>query len=677
VSVINPDPGERRRMVGELKAVRRRAIWRVEDPKLAKLDIATLANLAVQYAGGGSSLTSALEQLLRGAIARLPEGLKRYAALGIYGLDRDPGDGKPTDWRKRVFREFYSHLALNTYEDEIEPGIIEAIAAEVQALMRPVASDGFQGVISRTSATAASVTPEPASRPYIRRPSLDSTVSSAVEEANEGGGHVFIAGDAGVGKTTYVRDALTQSDMQKVIWLDASTEDRLYASITSFLTERGLHTARSSKAVLRANFAQQLREQRGERTTVVVDDFDDPDFIYDLLPGDIPCGIIVTSRLRPSDPSWPCIVVSDMSEDEAVELVRTVLPDVDEPQARALALTFGCRPSLIEDACSYVAKEPSINAVDLTQLFATNATEAIEAISRRSVDHLADVYREIIRNLARKHPASLRLLELIAFCSAHFAPKEYLGSFLLGKPYLTAADAPLAHMRLQAALRPLTENCLVRDAPGVIVMPFLVQAVFQDLMRDRLESVGEEASRLQASRSQLYGAGWTLGSIATRFTCQSILRARVSNRRTNRIDSFLSDPSGAARWMILVGEACGRHLQLEAMLLAIMAAADSKRSADVNLSLKAFSPRSYEDARVAVRHAPQLLREDVELSINLSRAIVEANWGVDAYIDETMQAKIEELKISLRLGDFRKFFDPYIRTPDGDVDLSILIDFTS
>lgn len=262
------------------------------------------------------------------------------------------------------------------------------------------------------------------------------------------------------------------------------------------------------------------------------------------------------------------------------------------------------------------------------------------------------------------------------FSSAYFAPKEYLGSFLLRKPYLTAADVAFAHMRLGAALRPLAERCLVRDAPGMVITPFLAQAVLGDLLCDRLESVAEEASHLQASRGQLYGAGWTVGSVASRITCQSILRARIEDLRSNRIESFLATSSGSARWITLVAEAWGRNLQNEVLLLNFLATIGSNQSTKENLSFKALVPESYEAARAAVRRAPQLLREDIELSINVSRVFVESHRKSGFNVDEASPDELRA-RLSKSMESVGRMFERYKDSPDGQIEVSILLDWVS
>ncbi len=625
--------------------------------------------------GKHKSPASALELLLRDAVEALPKGLVQDTALGIYRLNGDPGDGNPIEWRRQVKKNLYPYTALNTYNDEREPQVILAIAAEIQVLLcTGTQPDGVPIAVARITPALAPTVQEFAVSSYVSRPELDGALAHAANEASQGCHRIFIAGDAGVGKTAFLSNALGRSAASRVIWLDASTYDRLYDSIVHVLTSAGLRTTGSDRAVLRADFAQHLREQNDWRTVVAVDDYDDPDLIYDLVPADVPCIVIATSRLQPSDPSWPCVVVTDMTEDEAIKIVRSLLPDADEPQARGLALALGCRPRLIEDACSYMAREPSISVTDLTQLFATNTVEALDAISSRTVDHLTGVYRNFIDYLTSEHPTSLRLLELLVFASAQYAPKEYLGSFLLGKPYLTAVDASFAYMRLGAALRPLVENCLVKEASGMVVMPFLVQAVLQNLLHGRLDSVAEEASHLRASRGQLYGAGWTLGSVASRFTCESILKARVEDQRTNRIGSFLASPSGSTQWISLVGEAWGRTLSMETLLLIFLANVAPHSFANGNLSFKALLPESYGEARAAVRNAPHLFREDVELSINISRALVKSHLMEGFNITE---ASREELRAKLDMEGVAQLFERYSDSPDGPIDLSILIDWVS
>ncbi|MBX7268814.1 hypothetical protein KIF24_24195 [Micromonospora sp. Llam7] len=665
------DRKELEELVKALKLVRRRSIWGVVVSPEVEPELSPLFGMAMGYAGKEKSLAGALELLLREAAAALPSGKMKDTALGIYALDRDPGDGNSVAWRRDVKSALYPYSSLNTYEDETEPKVIRLIAAEVQALVRYKVKGDGSGDVLLTGRPLPNFAP--AATSYIQRPNIYNAFAAAANTADQGDRRIFVAGDFGTGKTRLVQEVIQNSERNpRVIWINAATKDALHSSIVQILESSGIRTIGSDHAVLKHEFARLLHERTDGNTIVVVDNLDDPDLLDGLVPVGAPCAVIAISRLLPSDTSQPHVLVDDMKPSEATAMVKSLLPEAGDVEASGLAIALGYRPHLIANACQFLTKTPELTVADLSTVLAADTAAGIDAIAPRTVDALTVSYRELIEQLEARHPSSLKLLELLIFASSAFVPKEYLGSFLLEKPFLKSADSIMAGIRLDAALRPLAENCLVVVAPGMVIMPLAVQAVMQSILGHRLEPVVEAARCLKASRDELYGEGWTLFTVTGRIMCDRVLQARVGDRSTNRVSEFLEGEFGGARWVRLTNQAWDRTIRLEMLHLALVKPEDSTLVAKNFLVLRALLSEGREEARSAIRRSPRLIREDFELAMKFGEMLgKQANPAV-------LQATPEELRTHFMADapqGLRRLIERYVDSPHGQVDLSVLLPY--
>lgn len=643
-------------LVDELSQVRRRGIMRVESSSHEKLQLPILREFVKIAAGKPRSFPLGLADLIKAAVDNLPEGLLKSVGATIFGFNSDLTDVKPDKWRKDAMK-LYTGLGGDEFRKGGEREALTLIAAEVESI-----------IASRLVETQMHVS-QTLFRPafngsYIDRPAENLRLAAGIVEASLRKSRFFVVGDAGTGKSRFVLERVGLSDDEKdTIWVDAASEERLSAWLARFLGSVGIRSANSNSAVLKHRFFRYLQDHVSRDIFVIVDGISDPDNIDDLIPSDTPAFVIVTSRNRPSEGNLPCIHLDEMTSSEAVAMTVNLLPRSDEDEVRRLAAVVGYRPGLIEAACRFIATNPGISIDDFSKVLASDTVAGTDLISARSVDTLSITYRRLVDKLRNEYPTSFDLLGILAF-GPPFVTKEYLGSYLLKKPYLKADDNLRAVVTLSAALRPLVKHCVVRETVGMVFVPPLIQAVLREIIPDQLDSVVGAASCVKARREELYNEGWSITAVAGRVLCDGVLAARLSDRNNNGDRLRLKGDLGGARWERLIERAWFRIIALECQVAAYTLKVGS---ADGIL------PQNRDAVLSAARGLPQLMREDAELTVALgvSAARDLVARGIDVSVPfETLLATIppEEAKVT-------RLFEQKLQSPDGEIDLGTLVPY--
>lgn len=368
--------------------------------------------------------------------------------------------------------------------------------------------------------------PVPEARtPFIPRPYLAEQLDEAWSTAQR----VYIIGEAGTGKSRFVREH-TAAD--NPVWIDAREDVTMLPGLTDTLTRYGVEVAHYDTPRIKHAFGELLTRDDGP-DLVVMDGVPEPAQLDLFIPDAIRSRLLVTSSQRPGNKAT-VIAVTDMQLEEATAMAAALLPGFSDDDYRSLAATFGCRPILIEHSCRYLLQEtgtPDIPAYcDAVREDIAAAIGAAARKAGRTEPILTVIYQKYVQRLEEESPRSIELLELLCFVSHLNVPPAYAMAYLLGVPMITPELLERAQLRYEDAVQPLVDYSLVSVMPGYgTSMQPLTQRILRGIFQDRFPTVIQRAQPLlqHHDRAGLFEAGWSIFTVAGYLTCNHILTVQA------------------------------------------------------------------------------------------------------------------------------------------------------
>jgi tetratricopeptide (TPR) repeat protein len=279
-----------------------------------------------------------------------------------------------------------------------------------------------------------------------------------------------ITGLGGQGKTAlvveYARRYAAAYDL--VWWIRAEDPATLRGDYVELAAELGLPAEKDDQAI--AALRRELRRRRD--ALLIVDNAEDPDELFPLLPERLSGHVLVTSRLR----DWPHAETRQLdvlSPQAAADYLRRRGRVADRGAAGEIADALGCLPLALVQAASVIADMGAADYLDLLRkqsprLFAEGRTPDRDMT-------IATTWRVSVDRLAKRSAAALALFRLAAFLAADAIPLARLTPTDLMSPELAEALAdPIQRARATAALG---EYSLAQTTGGLLSIHRLVQAV--------------------------------------------------------------------------------------------------------------------------------------------------------------------------------------------------------
>ncbi len=175
-----------------------------------------------------------------------------------------------------------------------------------------------------------------------------------------------VQGMGGVGKTELALriarlvtpafpDAQLQIALRGMGTAPLSPEQALLAVIRAFVPDI---KPTGDLAELQARYQSLLH---GKRALILADDAADGAQVRPLIPPP-GCALLITSRARLILPGMTTVNLEHLSEPEALTLLRTIAPRVDQTEARALALICGYLPLALRVSGSILRTNPALGA---------------------------------------------------------------------------------------------------------------------------------------------------------------------------------------------------------------------------------------------------------------------------------------------------------------------------
>lgn len=528
--------------------------------------------------------TRALLAVMRHAVAALPEETAAHCAEGRTWrhLGRLLYFGSVVDSSLRTYDEYVA--AAKEYSGTPwSEGNFKRLTNPVRTKLATILlemerqAQAARDHIQAIDAIVGVPVPLDAGTPFIARPYL----AEQLDDAWSATQRVYVVGEAGTGKTRFVREH-TAAD--NTVWIDAREDVTMLPGLIDILTLYGVEVARYDTPRIKHSFGELLTRPDGPRL-VVMDGIPEPAQLDLFIPETTRSRLIITSSQRPGSEAT-VIAVADMALEEAAAMAAALLPGYSEDDYRSLAATFGCRPLLIEHSCRYLLQETGTTDIPAyCDAVRTDIATAIGAAARkagRTEPILTVIYRKYVERLEEESPRSIELLELLCFVSHLNVPPEYAMAYLLGVPIITPELLERGQMLYEDAVQPLVDYSLVSVAPGYgISMQPLTQRILRGIFQDRFPKVIQRAQPLlrHSDRGGFFDAGWHIFTVAGHLTCNQVLTVQAKEQIWPFLSAELKERfapadaspsldgvSRSAQWPLIVTEVWKRMCGLATFL---------------------------------------------------------------------------------------------------------------
>jgi hypothetical protein len=286
-------------------------------------------------------------------------------------------------------------------------------------------------------------------------------------------------GLGGVGKTQLAAEYAHAhaNDYDVVWWVTAEEAASIPDQFSALAGRLGLDPA-ADPEVLRGQVHEELREVAG--WLLVFDNADDVGDVGAWLPrapqpAGIPGHVLVTTRRGGFDGFGPVMDLDVIELPDAVRLLRTRLPDLDQVTGEAIAEELGRLPLALEQAAAYM-KRTQEPAEEYLELLGSRAADlfARGRVSSRT-DTIATLWNISLDRAAADDPAAVQLLEICAYLAPAPVPLDLFTahSDRLPAPLSSAAGDKLA---FNDTIAVLVDYSLAKRSPAGLQVHRLVQA---------------------------------------------------------------------------------------------------------------------------------------------------------------------------------------------------------
>ena len=291
-----------------------------------------------------------------------------------------------------------------------------------------------------------------------------------------------VHGMGGVGKTQLAAEyAYAHAGEYDVVWWITADELALIADqFAALAAGLGLEPD-SDPDVIRAQVHEALRA--AGNWLLIFDNADTVAGIREWLPGGpLPAGIrghvIITTRRGGFGSLGTVLDLDVIGTQDAVQLLRTRVPDLDQQAGELIAEELGRLPLALEQAAAYMDQTqiPPAEYLDLLQARAAEIHERGQAGDRP--DTIATLWDLSLEQITRQNLAAVQLLDICAYLAPRPVPLDLFTGHLdlLPEPLSAAAGDRLAFTDTIALV---VDYSLGKRTPAGLQLHRLVQAAIR------------------------------------------------------------------------------------------------------------------------------------------------------------------------------------------------------
>jgi Domain of unknown function (DUF4062)/Tetratricopeptide repeat len=300
-----------------------------------------------------------------------------------------------------------------------------------------------------------------------------------------------VYGLGGVGKTQLALEYAHrfQAGYRLIWWINAEQPLEITLALAELAGRLGLQIS-DNAAEAAGSALEQLRRDVTGRWLLIFDNAEDPE---DLAPF-LPTGsghILITSRNQAWTRHAEPVELDVFSRQESLAHLRHHVPGLDSRDAARVSAAVGHLPLAIEQAAAWLA-ETGMPAALYAEWLETQTTSALGL--NKPLDYAKPVvaaWNLSIDRLRQQSPASVRLLQILAFCSPGPISATLLYSDAMIECLLPYDETLTQKVLIGRVIRDISRFALVRvdQSSSPVQIHRLVQAVIRSQMSE--EDQGE------------------------------------------------------------------------------------------------------------------------------------------------------------------------------------------
>ncbi len=304
-----------------------------------------------------------------------------------------------------------------------------------------------------------------------------------------GGGVAVVVAQAlyglgGVGKTQLALEYAHRfmADYDLVWWVPSERAEEISLALADLARKMGLqvgdNVAEASEAAL-----EELRRDTTPHWLLIFDNADDPKQLEPYLPGGTG-HVLITSRNQAWGHAAEPLEVDVFTKEESVAHLLRHVPKLDIDEAHRVAEALGHLPLAVEQASAWLEQTGMPARAYIDQL----ATESTRILA---LNQPPDYPMPVVAtwNLSfdqLRSPASVRLLQILAFCSPGPISMDLLYSDEMNASLLPFDETLAEKLMLGRVIRDISRFALIKVDQGTnsLTIHRLVQAVIRSQMTD-------------------------------------------------------------------------------------------------------------------------------------------------------------------------------------------------
>ncbi|MEV7030698.1 FxSxx-COOH system tetratricopeptide repeat protein [Streptomyces sp. NPDC093272] len=262
---------------------------------------------------------------------------------------------------------------------------------------------------------------------FTGREALLNEAYQLLQDSEPGAGVLTLYGMSGVGKTQLAAEYVYRfaSEYDVVWWVDAESRVSFRRLLAELAPKLGLSTGDAYGERLRAVRDSLRRGTPFSRWLLILDGTDEPEQIWDLVPGG-PGHVVITSL----NPEWGehnsnLLPVGVYDREESIAFIRRRAPRLSEPDADRLAAALEDLPLLLDQTAGWL-NDSDLSVEEYIALLEDGVDNDVVRVSADFPMAFQTTWSILLNKLRETVPESVDLLRLCTFFAPGYVPVRLL-----------------------------------------------------------------------------------------------------------------------------------------------------------------------------------------------------------------------------------------------------------